>query len=200
MQSRLHFLLYPRESLIYGKSYEDWTVEWWKWLMQIPIVDNPSEDLKGKKADMCQPGQQVMFLCQTIESSPFPTRIISIPDGTSIFMPVINWLSVGGIDGNDYKELRQIAKQKIDVVKEMKFTINDIVITKEIWDFRVSSRPFEINFPFDNVLHIEPGIRKCISDGYWLFIKPTSLNSITSSGVCSTGETNIGVKYKINVA
>ena len=168
--------------------------------MQIPVVDNPSKDLIGKKADMCQPDEQVMFLCQTIESSPFPTRIISIPDGTSIFMPVINWLSVGGIDGNDYKELRRVAKEKIDVVKEMKFTLNDIVITKEIWDFRVSSRPFEINFPIDNVLHIEPGTRKCISDGYWLFIKPTGLNSITSSGVCSTGETNIGVKYKINVA
>jgi len=187
---------------MYGKSYEDWSIEWWKWLLQIPSSDNPSIDSSGKNANNLQPYEDVIFLCQTIESrSPFPSRSVSISHEKSIFMPVLNWLSVEGLDGNDNSELVSVAKKKIDVVKEMKFTINNMTLTKEIWDFRVASRPFEIVFPPDNVLGIAPGKKKCASDGYWLFVKPMGLDStITSVGVCSTGETNIGVEYNIHVS
>lgn len=201
MQTNLDLLIYPRNSIIFGKSYGDWSIEWWKWLLQIPSRYNPSIDLTGENANKFQSYRDVIFLCQSIESRiPFPSRSVSISHDKSVFMPVLNWLSVEGLDGNHNKELMDVAKKKIDVVKEMKFTLNDITLTKEIWDFRVASRPFKITFPSDNVLGIESGIKKCASDGYWLFIKPMGLNSrITTKGVCSTGETNIGVEYKLEV-
>ena len=201
MQANHDFLIFPRKSLVYDKTYEEWSIEWWKWLLQIPANDNPSVDFTGESATKFQPNEDIIFLCQTIESRiPFPTRVVTISHGKSIFMPVLNWISVEGLDGNDYSELIDEAKKKIDVVKEMKFTLNNVTLTKELWDFRVASGPFKVKFPPKNVLGIEPGIKKCASDGYWLFVKQLGLNTtITSRGVCSTGETNIGVEYKLEV-
>jgi hypothetical protein len=194
-------LIHPRKSVIYNKTYEEWSIEWWKWLLRIPADHNPLVDFTGQNAIQYQPNGNVIFLCQTIESKfPFPSRHVSISPAKSVFMPIINWISIEGIDGNDYPELIDVAKKKIDVVKEMKFTINNVTLTKELWNFRVASGPFKAKFPHNNVLGIDAGNKKCASDGYWLFVKNLSLSTnISTSGVCSTGETNIGVEYKLEV-
>ena len=35
-------VMYDNKSQIFGKSYEDWTAEWWKWAYSIPINENPA--------------------------------------------------------------------------------------------------------------------------------------------------------------
>ena len=41
--------MYDNESQIFGKSYEDWTAEWWKWAYSIPINENPAYDDYGSQ-------------------------------------------------------------------------------------------------------------------------------------------------------
>ena len=53
----------------FGLSISDWTVEWWKWIIQIPKSINPLFDTDGKNAYLNQIHRKVFFLCQTLESS-----------------------------------------------------------------------------------------------------------------------------------
>ena len=41
-----------------------------------------------------------------------PTRLIEIPVGKLIFMPIINWLSLSGSDGSSDKDLYSLPEEK----------------------------------------------------------------------------------------
>ena len=93
--------LRPVDSNPFGSSYSHWTMKWWQWLLAIPKKVNPAFDHNGIYAEAGQVSDDVFFLCQTIEGTErVPTRSIRMIYGSSIFMPVLNWVSVGGHDGN----------------------------------------------------------------------------------------------------
>ena len=193
--------LYPRNSRPFGITFEDWTIKWWLWLLDIPKSINPTFDSDGKYAFQNQANSDVFFLCQTVEGSEtMPCRTISISAGKAIFMPIINWLSISQNDGETDDELRAVAKEKIDEVANLDFTINGLPIRGTRDDFRVSSGPFETTLPEGNIFDIPPGSRRLISDGFWIFLKPPSNSvTLTSFGSCSSGLTRIGVNYDVKI-
>ena len=134
-------------------------------------------DLTGENADLNQPGNKVFFLCQTIEGKqPIPCRTISIPSGTSLFMPIINWISIMGENGDTDDELSIVAKKRMDIISNLQFSINDYLIPLDEY-YRVSSSPFDAYLPPDNIFDVQGGgFRRLVSDGYWVFLKP--LNQI----------------------
>lgn len=188
----------------YGKSYEDWTVLWWKWLMEIPKKINPTRDMNGSNAHRHQQRSDMLFLCQTMEGScPEPKRNISLPTGKAIFMPIINWISISDVDGKSDEELVKKAKEKIDEVANLELRINDLPIDADLRKLRVSTGVFEHILPKDNIFDLPsecPIVRRFVSDGYWIFLKPLVSSMILSShGACSTGITQIGVTYNIQI-
>lgn len=129
-----------------------------------------------------------------------PCRSISLPSGRSIFMPIINWLSIYDQDGKTEDEMRAIAKEKIDEVANLDFAINGMPITGPREDFRVMSRKFQATLPEGNIFDVLPGPRYFVSDGFWIFLKPLAISStLTTFGSCSTGATSIGVNYNVNI-
>jgi hypothetical protein len=194
--SLLPIFIYPVESKPFGLSYTDWSIKWWRWLLSIPKSQSPAYDETGEWARLQQEeGNEVVFLCQTIETpNKVPWRTITFPVGKSVFMPIINWISIK-TDRDTDEELLKSAIMHTDEVANMKFTIDD----KEIIDlhkFRFLTPFFNIDFPEDNVFDVSPGIHRCVSDGFWIFFKPLKkIAKISSYGSCSSGVTKISANY-----
>jgi hypothetical protein len=195
-------LVFPIHDRPFGLSYGDWTVKWWKWILQIPKSINPLFDKDGKNAYLNQIHGKVFFLCQTLESSgKFPLRTVKIPKESSIFMPVINWVSVLGEDGETDEQLLRVARQRMDVVKDLHIHINKIALTTDtLKKFRTQSPFMDVLLPENNIFGQPSGQTRMVSDGYWIFLRPISDSiRIKSLGSCSSGITKIGVDYNINI-
>lgn len=198
MESLLH--IYPVNSKPYEISYEEWVIKWWQWISSIPKEKNPAFDESGEFLNQSQKITDVVFLCQTIEGKDqIPIRKGTVKSG-SFFMPIINWISIMGIDGNTDKELLKIAKSKMDVIGTLKLKINDEDIKIDFKNNRILSPFFYIDLPKNNIFDIDSGIRRCISDGYWIFFHANlkTINIITNSS-CSSGVTRINVEYILNI-
>jgi hypothetical protein len=198
----LQINIFPIDSKPFGLSYSDWSVKWWQWISSIPKNKNPFYDWDGDNVNVNQNDQRVLFLCQTyegVESTPSRKNIIT--KGRSIFMPIINWISIMHEDGETDEELMQIAKNKMDVIGPLEITINGITINKGLEKYRVLSPFFEIDLPENNAFGISSGNRRCISDGYWIFLHPISEDlRLSSFSSCSSGVTKIKVNYELKTS
>ena len=115
-------------------------------------------------------------------------------------MPIINWISIIHHDGDCDKQLLEIARNKMDVVGPLEITINGITLNKGLEKYRIQSPFFEIGLPEDNIFGISSGKRRCISDGYWLFLHPVYENvRLSTFSSCSSGATKIKVIYDLTI-
>jgi hypothetical protein len=191
---------FSRNSKPYGKSYEQWIVEWWKWLLSIPKSQNPAFDMSGSRMGLNQPDSSVIFLCQTIEGleTKFTRKGNMLPN-RGIFMPIINWISIEGEDGESDQQLYDVAKKRIDAVVKLDFRVNDQRVNINLKEYRIQSPFFEAKINKDNIFGIEPGLRRFYSDGYWVLFKANGPSlTISSFGSCSSGITNVAIEYDIS--
>ncbi|VFJ12946.1 hypothetical protein [Candidatus Nitrosocosmicus franklandus] len=192
-------LIYPSNSFPMGKSFNDWCILWWKWLLTIEKSNNPAYDMTGKKAYINQSDPDVFFLCQTFEKSRiFPHRRIEILHKKKIFLPILNWISFRDEENQSEETLKSEAADKMNKIGMLEFYVNGKPVRDRLPEFRVRTPLFEVNLPNDNILGVKQGLTTVVSDGYWLFLE-SNLNkiNISSLGSCSSGITEIGVNYQI---
>jgi hypothetical protein len=183
-----------------GKSWAEWTTEWWKWLLSIPRPENPAEDRTGR----CLPGYEsnsnVIFLAGT--NGGRAEHKINVHLGTSLLLPVINFttsfLEEPGLKTES--DLIERARSDIDDIVYKEASINGAII-EDISKYRVQSLPFDFIYPEDNLFGIPAGFTRCASDGYWLFIRalPAGKNRVSVGGACSSGRTSVHVVYDVFV-
>jgi hypothetical protein len=194
-------VVYSHHSKPFGICYSSWTGLWWKWILNIPKNKNPLYDMDGKYANLNQPHRNVFFLCQTLESSEkTPYRRVMIPR-LAVFMPILNWISVLGEDGNSDEQLSLVAKKRIDAVKNLELSVNEDTFSSwQLMKFRFRSPVLNICLPDNNILGCKSSKTRVVSDGYWIFLKRINYNTrIRSYGSCSSGVTKINVNYDIIV-
>lgn len=170
--------------------------------MSIPKSVNPAYDSNGANANANQNDPNVFFLCQTYEEGvpSVPNRTVIVPAGRSIFLPIINWISILHNDGETDQELIEIATKRMDVARNLQITVNGLTVEEGLKEYRVQSAFFEMTLPDDNILASPSGLIRAVSDGYWLFFKPLEANTrLSSYGSCSSGATKIGVKYNLSI-
>jgi hypothetical protein len=188
----------------YGKTYGQWTVEWWQWALSTPKSINPVVDKAGIFADINQPTADVWFLAGKFGTSneDFPERKCRIPFGRAILFPVIN------CEANplEYPELKSeqeiidyVSKDENNIVKKMCF-LNGERIPVE----RVPSDPqtFPLTINKDNAIGIKDGgSTVAAADGYWVFFKPLPRGNYTLNfaGACENGRLNSGANYHLHV-
>lgn len=191
--------VFPARTQPLGFSYEEWTVRWWKWILGIPKERNPAFDRSGEDANIEQKHSGVVFLCQTIEGDKhWPTRKISIPTGSHVFIPIINWISIFHKDGESEMELSRIAKIRMDVVSDLRLRIGKRVI-ENLREYRYRSPFFNFRAPENNIFDISPGTGTAMSDGYWVFLGPIEHSTrLSTFGSCTSGATKIGIDYVID--
>jgi len=191
--------IYPQNSKPLGLTFSEWSAKWWQWLLSISKSLNPAMDSSGENASIGQSKSKVFFLCQSIENVKPPSRKISIRTGTSLFLPIINWISNFYEHGKSEKELIETATEKMDVIGNLRFNLNGINI-QGLEKYRFRSKFFTVELPQDNILDLPAGKARLISDGYWVFTKPIVTDTrISTFGTCSSGVTKIGVDYSIRV-
>lgn len=195
----LNINILPTDSDPFGVSYKEWTVRWWQWLSSIPKNRNPALDYNGRDINTNQNYPSVLFLCQTYEKAERrPFRKNRINKGRFIFMPIINYISIIDVDGNTNDEILMTAKDKMDVIGPLEININGVKFQTGFEKFRIQSPFFEINVPVNNIFNISAGIKRCISDGYWIFFGPIFENlRLSSFSSCSSGITTIEVDYEL---
>ena len=191
----------PIDSKLYGLTYGEWSAKWWQWAVMIPKSNNPLLDLTGANANINQNNPHVFFLCQTYEGvNSIPHRTVKIPADKSIFMPIINWISVLHNDGENDEELLETARERMDVVANLEITIDQVSIKEGLKKYRAESPFFDFELHEDNILGLSAGHKRAISDGYWLFIKQLEFDvRLASFGSCSSGVTKIGVNYNLSI-
>ena len=82
--------VFPPQSNPYGSSIPEWTTEWWRWALSIPLDQSPILDTTGAFSDVGQSGP-VYNLAGTFGG--FVTRSCTIPNGKAILFPIVNYLS-----------------------------------------------------------------------------------------------------------
>jgi hypothetical protein len=169
--------VYPADSTVYGKTFGEWSEEWWKWILSIPSSSNPLLDETG---EFCAEGQSgdVWFLAASWVGT---TKLeCEVPAGKAIFIPIIN-TECSKIEGygKTQKDFRSSANNLMDSVTETKVTVD----SEDLECYRAESKLFVFKLPDDNVLEkfgwIIPefeGARSSptVSDGYWIMLKPLS--------------------------
>ncbi|MDR4492237.1 MAG: hypothetical protein R2685_15275 [Candidatus Nitrosocosmicus sp.] len=183
------------------QKYEIWCKNWWQWLLSIPKSKNPALDCDGNYAQIGQDDPHVFYLCQTLESSEsIPERKITVPRGKKLFLPLINWISFKDKDTTN-EAMKTIAQEKMDVIGNLNLNINKKQIIADFVKFRVKTPFFNVNLPQNNILNLDCDQILCLSDGYWICLKPNVENlQLTSFGSCSLGITEIGINYYIQIS
>lgn len=185
----------------YGISFGEWSVNWWRWIVSIPVERNPALDNDGYNTGINQRGP-VWFLAGTFGENKMPVRSCIIPSDKAVFFPVINY-EINKLEDPSLNSDRAMIKHVIndidDIVKK------DVIVDGEnIPAYRIQSFPevFCLNLPEDNCLGLRPGLIKVAADGYWAFLKPlnTGKHKIYFHGSCSGGTRNSTAWYNLTVA
>ena len=171
----------PAKSQPHGKSYAEWVVAWWQWVMSIPADRNPLTDATGAFAGEGQSGP-VWFLAGTFGNS--VDRAYSIPQGKTLVVPVFNWIfGAGAFDCDpsvpgvpcDVPTLQASAAFNTEAATVIEVEIDGVAV-KNVRDYRASSPgPFTINYPDNSVTGLPSGSYfPNVADGYWLILAPLS--------------------------
>jgi hypothetical protein len=169
----------PPQSRAFGKTYGQWSGEFWKWEFSIPAVHHPLFDT----AD-CGTGQsgKVFFLGGVFNDTGISTRSCTIPAGKAVFFPLINTeCSILEGNGTTEAELRACATASVDKVTDLEAVIDGVPI-HNLRSYRAQSPLFIFGpLPAGNIFdffHIPAPAgttSPSVSDGYYLMLAPLSV-------------------------
>lgn len=184
--------VFQNGSFIFGKSYEEWTKEWWKWAISIPLNMNPAYDDAGKNCHIDQK-PPVWFFPGTFNHP--ANRICLIPENVAILFPILNsecsFIEFPKL--NSSKELSDCAKKIQDHVTLLNATL-DYENIPNLNKMRIHTDIFNFSYPHNNILGIKNnGTSKAVSDGNWVFIKPLSIGIHHLTFLGGVNNTNPGI-------
>lgn len=165
-----------------GKTGE-LAADWWQWALSKPIAENPmlggDPDYTEEQCD----GQPVgdvpgkkWFLAGTFDGSK-AERTCSMPVGTQLFFPVVNYIFVATEPG----ETEELAREEVNkfinsVLADPKPSIVVTVDGKEVKSKRIvraESPAFNVTLPEDNVFGLTAGeYGPAVADGLWVALPP----------------------------
>jgi hypothetical protein len=212
--------LYSKEESVRGKTWEQWTVEWWKWIISIPKNKNPAKDMTG---DNSREGQDptkgedrpVYFLVGALGGT-FERRC-TIPNKPILFPIVVDEESTAekpafGVDESGKlppahrDKLEQDATEDQDKIISLNVTIDKatkhevVLLTGSLVKNRIGPTEFSLDFPSDNLFDaVELKNSTAISDGYWLFLEPPPPGPHTINFQALEDDFEIDVKYYLDV-
>ena len=147
--------LYSIDSTPYGVSNSDWSIKWWKWFMQIPQDQNPATDKTGARCAINQNDTNVWFTTGVLEGS--AERTCKIPLGKAVFFA--HGIECSTIENklNTDQELKKCAVDGLPTLVGSLQASLDGVPLKDLTHYRVTSQPFDVYFPPNNVWGVPSG-------------------------------------------
>jgi hypothetical protein len=197
----------PPNAVRFGRSYGDWSAEWWRWAYSVPLATNPVADTTGANCAQGQAGQ-VWFLAGTFGGSPV-VRSCTVPAGKHLFFPVLNALYYCFHPVDPDPICADVATMRAFVAGQMNNPVSlqasiDGVPVMNLGSFRVQSPVFTIHLPqgnIDSAFGVRQGAyRPSVSDGYFLLVEPLPPGMHTVSfGGQSAGGFATQVTYNLTV-
>jgi hypothetical protein len=182
---------FPPDSAPFGKTFREWSAEWWQFVMSLPVATNPILDETG---DLCMVGQHgpVWFLFGVFGSGRIERRC-TIPEGTALFFPIVNVVSANtpnvcgqGPDNKSVQELRGESRRPVNTATNLLVKIDGEPIARlrrHPEDFRVKSTVFSLVFPeAENLVdafcggdHLVGVYAPAVDDGFYVMLKPLTV-------------------------
>jgi hypothetical protein len=132
------------------------SAEWWQWTFSIPRSVNPLLAQQGE--NKCMIGQRgpVWFLTgDPSGSGQTITRTCDVPEGATLFFPVINFVDINtppttcGKRVQNAKNLQAETQPAINSIHSVSVTLDGRNITNTV--LRLIPQPFEVALPPDNL-------------------------------------------------
>ncbi len=188
---------YSRDSVIFGRTYGEWSAAWQQWADSMPAAAHPLFDTAP-----CSEGQSgpVWFLggkfCNT-ENPECPSepavRSCTVPAGKVLYFPVLNFACLNGEAEKGFcgpagpfiTQMRAFLADGIDQTIKLKVTVDGKAIKGECGkpvdlkkDFRVQSTVYTAVMPEGNLLQaigeeaIGAGTYWGVDDGVYVMLMP----------------------------
>jgi hypothetical protein len=168
-------LLFPADQPVFGKKMNEWSAEWWQYMLSMPKNPNPLLDKAGGYCANVQHGP-VWLLAGGIAEANTIIRTCSIPEGRALFFPLVNGVDVN-TTAQPVNELRAEIAGCIDAAFNLSVELDGRRIPyNELERSRVRSVPFSVVFPADGLPLTPPtpaGIYSpAVDDGYYVMMRP----------------------------
>ena len=173
----------PPNANPYGKSYAEWSIDWWQWLASAPLDQNPGLDETGEFVDWGQSGP-VWFLAPNFGG--VSVRDAIVPPGTALFIDVTAFeTSTREGHGTTEEELRGTAAYVVGLMENLSCEIDGVAV-EMLEAYRTqSSEMFSLTVPDDNVFDLwgvptDAGTYyPSVADGYYVMVAPLSVGNHT---------------------
>jgi hypothetical protein len=170
-------LVFPPDAYVFGRTYAEWTEEWWEWNLLLPVSINPAYDTIGQNCNLNQ-SRPVFFLAGSATGATV-TRACTVPSGAPLLFPMVNAecssVEAPPFFGRNDAERLECARTLIDGVPPATVVVTvDGHAVPALRNFRVPSPPFNFMMPaHDNILGLT-GVTagRSESDGYWAMLTP----------------------------
>jgi hypothetical protein len=206
----------------FGKSYGEWSADWWQWAFSVPTNKNPLNDKSGKDCGEGQPAGPVFFLAGSGTGGSI-TRTCSVPADKALFFPIVNTEgenTVGAVKPPKDQppqttftadELRGFVAEIENGAHDLSAELDGVSIpdlTPPTSKYRAASPVFSFTPSKNNLLEAAglyaPGgqtITPVVADGYYLMLAPLSPGAHTLHFHGALGESlALDVTYHLNVA
>ena len=189
---------------------QDLSAQWWQQVLSIPTAANPLTEVTGANCMVGQRGN-VWFLTGIFNSGGTLSRSCSVPEGVSLFFPIVNSLQVnipntcGQRGPMSVDKMRVIAAVFIDGISGMTATLDGAPLAGIT---RIKSIPFVSAFPVENIFvapcngDLPAGIYSpSVDDGYYVKLDGLSVGKHTLhfTATSSAFQFNSNVTYTLNV-
>lgn len=184
--------VYPRDEVVFGRTYGDWSAAWRQWADSLPATDHPLFDTAP-----CDRGQSgpVWFLggrfcspdvnqgCMNLPA----IRTCTVPAGKALYFPVLNnacldaEASIGmcGDASPSLTEIRSKLAADLDGTTGLSVTLDGKPVKGDLKkEFRVQSPAYPTILPDGNLLQalgeteIGAGTYLGVDDGVYLMLQP----------------------------
>jgi hypothetical protein len=197
--------------------------QWWQFVSSIPAKENPLFDYSGAKCVVGQRGD-IWFLGGLMgvtlngeaQGGGVVTRSCSIPQGKTLFFPIINNVlfdtpNICGQDNNSltYEDMVTSLQDQTDQATDMNVTLDGRVIDKIK---RIGPQSIDISLPKNNAWDtlckayelggVPAGIYPGAQDGYYVTLRPLSVGNhkLTIHGALAPPNTfSLDIVYNLNV-
>lgn len=197
--------VFQKDEMPFGKPYEDWVHDYWRWLASIP--SDPVTTFAGVKEDGCfmnKTGPVVMLMGPAVGGKHHQKCEISSNQG--IFID--GWSgecdgSVKGWQNKSFKELSQCARdQDLGKITVNVWVDNKPISRVEAEDYKtinlinateLYTKAFNITTPENSFLTVDyPGTYPGAVHGWFIFLKPLPVGEHTVRYVNDVRSTTLG--------
>ena len=197
--------VFHKDELPFGKPYEDWVQDWWRWNAAIP--GDPETTFAGVKENGClinKEGPVAMLMDPAIGG--VHHQICEIPPNQGILIPAWSALCSGAVKGSEnksFKELSECARQyNLGKVTVKAWVDNKSIAQVNAEDYKtinlinateLYNKGFNITIPADSNLAVDyPGNHLGSAHGWYILLKPLPVGEHTVRYVNDVRETTLG--------